>query len=149
MFSLEQTRHSSDFTGAMASMEVDEKVSESKDDEKTSIQKKTTTVEYPELDLTKYASNYRSNVKVDRLLHIARVCPTKKAECYRLAVAEVRKGIDVGIYDRVMEEGQKVLGATECQFDAQWMTTQSQTNDKQIRYGVLRLFNLNMFHGML
>lgn len=130
-------------------MEVDEKVSESKDDEKTSIQKKTTTVEYPELDLTKYASNYRSNVKVDRLLHIARVCPTKKAECYRLAVAEVRKGIDVGIYDRVMEEGQKVLGATECQFDAQWMTTQSQTNDKQIRYGVLRLFNLNMFHGML
>ena len=115
-------------------VDVDQKVSESKDDEKTSIQKKTTSIEYPDLDLAKYAAAYASNVKVDRLMHIARVCPSKKADCYRLSVAEVRKGIDVGIYDRVMEEAQKILGSSECQFDAQWMSSQSQTNDKQVRY---------------
>eukprot|EP00484_Ammonia_sp_Unknown_P016470 CAMPEP_0197035598 /NCGR_PEP_ID=MMETSP1384-20130603/13347_1 /TAXON_ID=29189 /ORGANISM="Ammonia sp." /LENGTH=515 /DNA_ID=CAMNT_0042465677 /DNA_START=95 /DNA_END=1642 /DNA_ORIENTATION=- len=117
-------------------MEVDEKASESKEQksEETVIQKKTATIEYAELDVTKYAANYSGKVKVDRLLHIARVCPSKKKDCYRLAVEEVRKGIDVGIYDRVMEEGQKLLGAQECQFDAAWMTAQSQKNEKQVRY---------------
>merc|ERR1719411_57730 len=33
-----------------------------------------------------------------------------------------------------MEEGQKLLGAAECQIDGNWMTSQSQTNDKQVRY---------------
>lgn len=115
-------------------MEVDEKASESKEQAKTTITKKTTIIEYPSLDISKYAASYTSKVKVDRLLHISRVCPSKKKECYRLAVEEVKKGIDVGIYDRVMEEGQKLLGASECQFDAAWMTQQSQKNEKQVRY---------------
>eukprot|EP01083_Nonionella_stella_P175432 610842_1 len=124
---------------SMTSMEIDEKSSEQNDrdeqkDVRSTIQKKTTVIEYNALNITKYASHYSGKVKIDRLLHIARVCPTKKKECYRLAVEEVRKGIDVGIYDRVMESAQKLLGANECQFDGNWMSTQSQTNEKQVRY---------------
>ena len=116
-----------------AAMEVDEKANENSE-EKSSIAKKTTTIEYADFNVSDYASRYDSKVKVDRLLHISRVCPSKKKECYRLCVQEVKKGIDVGIYDRVMEEGQKILGATECTIDGNWMTTQSQTNEKQVRY---------------
>lgn len=116
-------------------VDVDQKVSESQDDEKASVQKKkTTTVEYPELDLAKYAGAYATNVKVDRLMHIARVCPSKKAECFRLAVAAVRKGINVQIYDRVMEEAQRTLNSSECQIDTEWMSKQTTENDKKVRY---------------
>ena len=119
----------------MSAMEVDEKASESKEEkENTKIEKKTTVIDYKGFDIKKYASNYSGKVKVDRLLHIARVCPSLKKDCYRLAVEEVRKGIDVGIYDRVMEEGQKLLGAEECQFDAAWMTQQTTKNEKHVRY---------------
>ena len=114
-------------------MEVDEKASETTE-EKSSITKSVKTIEYPDFNVSSYASKYLSKVKVDRLLHISNVCPSKKKECYRLCAQEVKKGIDVSIYDRVMEEGQKLLGAAECQIDGNWMTSQSQTNEKQVRY---------------
>eukprot|EP00485_Elphidium_margaritaceum_P007266 CAMPEP_0202703178 /NCGR_PEP_ID=MMETSP1385-20130828/16044_1 /ASSEMBLY_ACC=CAM_ASM_000861 /TAXON_ID=933848 /ORGANISM="Elphidium margaritaceum" /LENGTH=504 /DNA_ID=CAMNT_0049360977 /DNA_START=82 /DNA_END=1596 /DNA_ORIENTATION=+ len=119
-------------------MEVDEKVSESKEEQKsaedTKIVKKFSHIDYPGFDVGRYASKYVGKVKIDRLLHIARVCPSLKKDCYRVAVAEVRQGLDVGLYGAVMEEAQKVLGAAECQFDAAWMTSQQQSNEKQVRY---------------
>eukprot|EP01083_Nonionella_stella_P105870 304816_1 len=126
----------------MSSMEVDEKLSERKDNidikddskEQTRIEKKTTIISYKSLNISSYACNYSGKVKIDRLLHIARVCPSLKKECYKLCVAEVSSGIDVGIYDRVMEEGQKILGVEQCKFDGNWMSLQSQKNDKQVRY---------------
>eukprot|EP01084_Bolivina_argentea_P152416 265896_1 len=114
-------------------MEVDEKSSSS--EQKSSSKKaKSTIIKYPSLNVTKYASSYTGKVQIDRLVHIGRVCPEHKVSCYRIAMNEVKKGIDVGIYDRIMEEAQKLLGSSECKYDAAWMGKQSQSNEKQVRY---------------
>lgn len=117
-------------------MEVDEKVSEEKKDDNNNQSNRLGIIKYPNFDVSKYASNYTSKIKIDRLIHIAQICPMFQRESFKIAVNEVKDGkiLDVGMYDRVMESAQKVLGVEQCKFDAQWMAKQGQQNEKQVRY---------------
>ena len=112
-------------------MEVDEKSSEAK--ESALSPKKSTTIASSDLDVAAYAKAYSGKAQLDRLLHIARVCPSLKRACLEVCVATVRGGIDVGAYDRVMSAA-SALDSTTWALDAAWMSAQSQTNDKQVRY---------------
>eukprot|EP01084_Bolivina_argentea_P143795 252458_1 len=97
-------------------------------------------ISYPDLDPIKYASNYTSPIKLRRLLHIASIVQTTniKLHCYKIATDESRKRIDIGIYDRAMEEKQstynKLNKIDECKFDAVWMNEQSNQNDQRVKY---------------
>ena len=97
-------------------MELDEKVDAKNDSAVTSGSKsdandsKSNLIRYPNFDVNKYASNYQGKTLIDRLLHIADLCPDAKSAALQRALQESEKGIDVDLYSRVSDIASKHFG---------------------------------------
>jgi len=71
-------------------------------------------------DLESYISRYEGMTKIQRLRFIARRCPEVKNEAYRLAIAELKMGINTAAYKEIMAEAGESLGP-EQSLDAAWV----------------------------
>jgi hypothetical protein len=76
-------------------------------------------------DLDSYIGNYRGQMKIMRLLHIARTAPSDRlrADALRVAYSDVKKNsTNVQLFCRVVQQAadMKISG---CEVDDQWVRT--------------------------
>ncbi|KAF2845344.1 COP9 signalosome-like protein complex subunit 1 [Plenodomus tracheiphilus IPT5] len=58
----------------------------------------------PKFDLDSYIANYAGFTRIDRLQHIGSHSPYLAVDAYRLAIAEAKRGKDVGQYTTLVEQ---------------------------------------------
>lgn len=58
----------------------------------------------PKFDLESYIANYAGFTRIDRLQHIGSHSPYLAVDAYRLAIAEAKKGKNVGLYTTLVEQ---------------------------------------------
>ncbi|OAL52767.1 PCI-domain-containing protein [Pyrenochaeta sp. DS3sAY3a] len=58
----------------------------------------------PKFDLESYIANYAGQTRIDRLQHIGSHSPYLAVDAYRLAIAEAKKGSNVGLYTALVED---------------------------------------------
>ncbi|EUC43498.1 hypothetical protein COCMIDRAFT_7059 [Bipolaris oryzae ATCC 44560] len=58
----------------------------------------------PKFDLESYIANYTGYTRIDRLHHIGAHSPYLAVDAYRLAIAETKKGKNVALYTRLVED---------------------------------------------
>jgi COP9 signalosome complex subunit 1 len=64
--------------------------------------------DHPKLDLEIYIANYRGRTRLDRLSHIAVTSPSLSQDAFRLAIEQVKQGIDVEYYMNLASGLQKL-----------------------------------------
>jgi COP9 signalosome complex subunit 1 len=60
--------------------------------------------EPPKFDLDSYLANYTGFTRIDRLHHIGTLSPYLAPDAYRLAIAEAKRGKNVGVYTALVED---------------------------------------------
>ncbi|KAI9106133.1 26S proteasome subunit RPN7-domain-containing protein [Phlyctochytrium arcticum] len=81
------------------------------------------TVQNTSIDLDVFAANYTGHTKYERLLFIAERCPPLAAEAYRMALAEIKKTMDVNKYTNVYLKYQEARGEGADPIDQTWVET--------------------------
>jgi len=73
------------------------------------------------MDLEQYIANYSGHTKIKRLVFIAQHDTKLAKQATKLAIAELKKGINTQMYKEVAENCAKKFGAEEFPFDEQWI----------------------------
>jgi len=94
-------------------------------------------VNFPDFDLDGYVSRYSGYNRIQRLRHIARICPDKRPQAFLMAIDLAKKGVDTTLYQDVIAESREFLGdalGDEAVVDQSWVgATNRAAIDKQAR----------------
>jgi COP9 signalosome complex subunit 1 len=80
-------------------------------------------------DLEQYISNYSGLTKIKRLIFIADNSTELRKEAARLAIQELKNGVNTLLYKEVLEKYGNEVGHT---FDANWVATVDQEAQKRL-----------------
>jgi len=84
----------------------------------------------PKFDLESYIANYAGFTRIDRLHHIGAHSPYLAVDAYRLAIAEAKKGKNVGLYTALVEQLRDITSEdSAARMDTAWV--EKKTRDVQ------------------
>eukprot|EP01129_Flabellula_baltica_P010667 TRINITY_DN4528_c0_g1_i2.p1 TRINITY_DN4528_c0_g1~~TRINITY_DN4528_c0_g1_i2.p1 ORF type:complete len:466 (+),score=110.78 TRINITY_DN4528_c0_g1_i2:58-1398(+) len=72
-------------------------------------------------DLQSYIGDYFGHTRVSRLLFIASRCSVYKEDALRMAVDEIKQGVNTSVYRKLFDKEREFLGEIGIVFDSSWV----------------------------